>query len=229
MIHRRPPLLCCILIAQCVTAGCGRGNNNKTSPQQSSSTSTSGTVSEQQASQGRYQQGKAAAMEYAQKVYEQGGLKSPVLPNYPAGPGRPSPVQVNFYQIHDDHPDYLLCLFDVDESPYDPSEESRWFESALRQIRNTGQTRFPPVKWVAVIIRNRAEQKDAQTYERAHRVGAVFALKDVFNSSCSLSKLVAAAQLDRHPFAYDPQRTISWEQDRWLIVERNAATTRRER
>ena len=57
-------------------------------------------------------------------------------------------------------------------------------------------------------------------------MGAVFKANDVFDSSKDLSQVIAAATMDRHPFFLDPQRSnyVPMEQQRWMIVERHAAT-----
>jgi hypothetical protein len=78
------------------------------------------------------------------------------LPNAEAYAHHPLPAYVNFYCINDHYPDYLLCQYDVDEKNYDQSKESAWFKAALKQIRHFGLTKFPPIQWVAVIIKNRA-------------------------------------------------------------------------
>jgi hypothetical protein len=148
------------------------------------------------------------------------------FPNYDTGPGRPLPVHVNFYCINDHYPEYLLCQYDVDEKNHNQTDESKWFKTALKQARHSGPTKFPPIKWVAVIIVNRAGWNGASTFEQAHKVGAIFKASDVFDSSHALSQLVADAAMDRHPFFLDPQRSqyIPMEQQRWMIVERHAAT-----
>jgi hypothetical protein len=133
---------------------------------------------------------------------------------------------VNFYRINDHYPTYLLCEYDVDETNYDQSKESGWFKVALEQIRQSGPTKFPPIKWVAVAIRNVAEHKDASTFEKSFKVGVLFKASDVFDSLSDLSQLVAGAEMDRHPFFFDLKRPDLFpaEQQRWMIVERHAAT-----
>jgi hypothetical protein len=147
------------------------------------------------------------------------------LPNYDAGPKRPYPIHVNLYDIYDHYPDYLTCQYDVDEKSYSQSDEPKWFKESLKQIRKSGPEKFPPLKWIAVIIVNRAGWTGESTFEQAHKVGAIFKASDVFDSSRDLSQLVANATMDRHPFFLDPQRSkyIPMEQQRWLIVERHAA------
>jgi hypothetical protein len=144
------------------------------------------------------------------------------FPNFDTGPHRPLPIHVNFYCINDHYPNYLLCQYDVDEKHYNQSDESGWFKAALKQIRHFGPTKFPPIKWVAVIINNDAEWKDVSTIDQAHKVGAIFKVSDVFDSSRDLSQLIAHADMDRHPFKLDPQQPTPGEQQRWVIVERHA-------
>ncbi len=146
------------------------------------------------------------------------------LPNFETGPGRPLPVHVNFYCINDHYPNYLLCQYDIDEKNYNQSDESGCFNAALKQIRRSGPKKFPPIKWIAVIIVNRAEWSGASTFERGHKVGAVFKASDVFDSSRKFSQLIADAKMDRHPFKYDPIQPTPGDEQRWLIVERHAAT-----
>lgn len=146
------------------------------------------------------------------------------FPNYDAGPGRPVPPNVNFYSINDHYPDYLLCQYDVVARNYNRSDEPRWFKTSLEKIRQLGPKKFPPIKWIAVIIVNRAEWHDASTYEQAHKVGAIFKASDVFNRLCDLSQLVAHVDVDWHPFKYDKSQPTPGDQDRWLIVEQNAGT-----
>jgi hypothetical protein len=148
------------------------------------------------------------------------------FPNYQTGPGRPLPIHVNFYCINDHFPTYLLCEYDINEQNYSETNEPTWFKAALKQVRLSGLKKFPPLKWIAVIIINRAGWNGAGTFELAHKVGAIFKADDVFNSTRDLSQLVADAKMDRHPFKYDTQQPTPGEQQRWLIVEQHAATNR---
>jgi hypothetical protein len=145
------------------------------------------------------------------------------FPNFQTGPGRPLPNYVNFYRIDDRFPSYLLCEYDVNATPYDPSKEIGWFRSALEQVRRSGPTKFPPIKWIAVTIRNVAEHKDATAFAGSFKVGAIFNSSEVFDVSFSLKALIARAAMDRHPFTYDPSHPLDGEDQRWLIVERHAA------
>ena len=127
--------------------------------------------------------------------------------------------------MNDHYPAYLLCEYDVEGTNYSQASEPKWFQASLEQIRQSGPEKFPPVvKWVAVIIINRAGWTNASTYEQAHKVGAIFKASDVFNPSFDLSQLVAQAGMDRHPFKYDTSQPTPGDQDRWLIVEQHAAT-----
>lgn len=144
------------------------------------------------------------------------------LPNPDAGPHRPPPSYVNLYDVDDNYPSYLECIYDVDEKNYNQSKEPKWFVESLKQTRHFGLEKFPPIRWIAVVIKNRAEHKDASTFEQSFKVGAVFKASDVFDSSRDLSQLVANAVMNRHPFKYDPQGE---QQQRWLIVEQHATNT----
>jgi len=148
------------------------------------------------------------------------------LPNYEAGPGHPQPPYVNFYTTDDRYPDYLECDYMVVETRYEQVKEPGWFKAALQQMRALGQNKFPPMKWVAVCIRNGAEHKDASTFEESFKVGAIFSAVEVFSNSSDISELISHAQFDRNPFLYDRQQRTPGEQQRWLIVERHAATNR---
>ena len=148
------------------------------------------------------------------------------LPNSQTGPGRPLPNYVNFYTVDDSFPSYLLCEYAVKEERYDQSKESGWFKAALEQIRQSGPKRFPPIKWIAVAIRNVAEHKDASTFEQSFKVAAIFKASDAFDSSRDMSQMVAHVEMDRHPFLFDRQKPTPGEQQRWVIVERHAVTNR---
>lgn len=116
-------------------------------------------------------------------------------------------------------------MYDVDEKNYDQSKEAKWFKAALKQIRHSGPEKFPPIKWVAVIVYNRGDYKDENTtFEQCSKVGAIFNARNVFNSSSELSQLVALADKDRYPFKYDAKQPTPGEQQRWIIVEQHAAT-----
>ncbi|HTV40819.1 MAG TPA: hypothetical protein VMF08_09600 [Candidatus Sulfotelmatobacter sp.] len=179
-----------------------------------------------------YQRDKDAAFAYAAKQAEDRANGVPLppsqfpFPNYDAGPGRPVPPYVNFYSINDHYPDYLQCEYDVDVKNYSQSDEPGWFKTSLEKIRRLGPKKFPPIKWIAVIIVNRAEWHGSSTFEQAHKIGAIFKASDVFDSSRSLSKLIASATMDRHPFFLDLRKPDLFpaEQQRWLIVEQHAAT-----
>lgn len=169
-----------------------------------------------------------AGMERANRAMEERRQNPPKdeipLPNFNTGPGRPRPVGTNFYMMNDYQPGYLLCTYDVDKRRYDPAKEPRWFETALLQIRAKGRDLFPPVKWIAVIIVNRAEHKDVGTFEKSHKAGAIFSASEIFDLKHDLRKSIAQAQIDRHPFKYDKQQPTPGEQQRWLIVERHQST-----
>jgi hypothetical protein len=146
------------------------------------------------------------------------------LPNFDAGPGIPLPTGMNFYQKDEHYQDYVICTYNVSENHYDRSNESEWFKAAILQIRGCGPDRFPPVKWFAIVIFNRGEFKDASTFEQCHKVGAVFKATEVFNPERDPLEMIAHAGKDLHPFSYDPQQPMSSQQQRWMIVERYAAT-----
>jgi hypothetical protein len=148
------------------------------------------------------------------------------FPNYQSGPLNPRPIHINLYDVNDKYPEYLLCEYDVDEKAYNKIGEHTWIEDALIQIRHHGQKSFPQVEWVVVAINNRAEHRGVSTFEQSFKVGAIFKAGDVFNSLHNLSAIVAEAQLDHHPFKYDPQQPTPGEQQRWVIVERHAAVNR---
>jgi hypothetical protein len=148
------------------------------------------------------------------------------LPNVEGYAGHPLPDYVNFYCINDHYPNYLLCEYDVDKKNYSQSDESKWFNAALKQIHHSGPKKFPPVKWIAVIIVNRAEWSGASTFEQAHKVGVIFNASDVFDSSRKFSQLIADAAKDRHPFKYDQIQPTPGDQQRWLIVERHSVTNK---
>ncbi|MGA2240640.1 MAG: hypothetical protein ABSH11_01180 [Verrucomicrobiota bacterium] len=146
------------------------------------------------------------------------------FPNVAGYAHHPRPDYVNFYAINDHYPDYLLCEYDVDVKNYNQSNEPKWFKAALGQIHRSGPKKFPPIKWVAVAIRNVEEHKDASTFEQSFKVGAIFKASDVFDSSRKFSQLIVDADMDRHPFKYDQIQPTPGDAQRWLIVERHAAT-----
>jgi hypothetical protein len=147
------------------------------------------------------------------------------FPNVEGYAQHPPPNYVNFYAVDDRYPAYLQCQYDVNEKNYSHSDEPKWFKAALKQIRRAGPTKFPPIKWVAVIIYNRGDYKDEYTtFEQCTKVGAIFKASDVFGSAYDLSQLVTRADMDRHPLVYDTQQPTPGEQQRWVIVERHAAT-----
>ena len=180
-----------------------------------------------------YQQAKDEALALSQKQFEEYNRNPPAptinLPNFPAGPGSPNPIEMNLYEMRGEYTGYLLCTYDVQESLYDPNKEPGWFLSALGQIRDTGPEKFPAFKWVAVVIHNRAEQQGESTFEQSYKAGAIFSSTEVFDSSHDLSQMASQATVDHHPFVYDPTIGQSWEAEkhqRWVIVERHEAATR---
>ena len=197
---------------------------------------TNASPSETQKSEDEYQRKIAAAMTDAQREYEE-KLRNPSLatnrppsewpfPNYQTGPLRPLPIQVNFYCMDDHYPAYVLCEYDVDEKPYFPAKEPKWFKAALKQVRHSGPKKFPHIRWIAIMIVNRSESKDASSSEKACKVAAIFKADDVFNHWRRLSPLIAQAEMDRHPFKYDTTQPTPGEQQRWIIVEQHAATNK---
>jgi len=49
------------------------------------------------------------------------------------------------------------CASMMLKKDYNQTNEPEWFKASLKQIRHSGPKKFPPIKWVAVIIVNRAE------------------------------------------------------------------------
>ena len=222
--------LVCVLSVSCIRAG--EGSPSLLSVTNAPTPTTSPEFTNQLGSNDDDRAALNAGFKIADKMAEDRirGVPPPPsqfpLPNYDTGPHRPYPVHVNLYSINDHYPDYLECSYHVDEKNYNQSEEPKWFKVSLKQIRSSGPKEFPPLKWIAVIIINRAEWSGESTFEQANKVGAIFKASDVFDSSKDLSQLIAGAEMDRHPFFLDPQQSkyIPMERQRWIIVERHAAT-----
>jgi hypothetical protein len=209
-------------------SGCGKNNGTSqlTAPQP---TVEQSTQSESGFDQQAYQKAKDEMVADAEKEYKARANGTPLPPSEFRFPNTPEPEQripdyLNFYCINDHYPTYLLCEYRVSDKNYNESDEPRWFEAALKQVHDSGPTNFPPVQWVAVIIANSADWESGSTFEQAYKVGAIFKASDVFSPSYDLSQLVAHAALDRHPFEYDTSQPTAGDQQRWLIVERCAAT-----
>lgn len=213
-----------------VLSGCGKDNEatqpGTTAPQATIQKSNQPAIG---AAEQEYQ--KAKDEEFARALKEDAARARGELPpvsqfKFPNtyDPEQPLPKYQNFYSINDHYPQYLLCEYDVDKKVYNQSDEPKWFEASLGEARKSGPTKFPPLEWIAVIIINRAEWKGLDTFVQAHKVGAVFKASDVFNPSCDLTQLVARAGMDRHPFMYDTSQPTPGDQQRWLMVERHAAT-----
>jgi hypothetical protein len=148
------------------------------------------------------------------------------FPNVEGYAHHPRPNYVNFYDVEDRYPAYLQCEYDVDQKNYSKSNEPTWFKASLNQVRHFGPTKFPPIKWVAVIVCNVAEHNDASTFEQSFKVGAIFKASDVFDDSQDIAQLVTHAPMNRHPFKYDVSQPTPGDQQRWLIVEQHAVTNR---
>lgn len=209
----------------CLIGGCSGGDDRSSASGAKPPTPPRG---KQQASDfdiEAYQRLKEEGLAYAQKLSEERARNPPAkrvpLPNFRAGAGLPRPLGLNFYEERNEYPGYLLCSYDVEENHYDESNELGWFEAALLQMRGVGPDRFPPLKWVAVIICNRAEHSGVSTFEQSHKVGAIFNLNEVFDRASDPRRLAANATMDRHPFVYDVTRRTPGEQQRWVIVERD--------
>jgi hypothetical protein len=202
---------------------CGCGHNESSATNTVSRNTNQPQWSETQ--QKAYQREKEEALAEAERLRNQNLQKPPQhevpLPNYDTGPGRPLPLGINFYEKRDYYPGYLLCTYNINESHYDPSNESEWFRAALLQIRAKESFNFPPTKWVAVVIRNRAQYKDTNTFAQCYRVGAIFDAKSVFDHEVNLRALITGPVVDRQPLNFDSTRPTPREQQRWLIVEKH--------
>ncbi len=223
-----------LTLCQFFLSGCGKGNEpsqlGTTTPETSAeqiTQSEAGNIGEQEQA---YQNAKDEALAASEKEYEARMHGAPPRPSefpFPNPPGeQPIPNYINFYSINDRYPTYLLCEYRVDKREYDQLDEPKWFKAALKQIRQSGPKKFPPITWIAVIIINRAEWNGASTFEEAHKVGALFKASDVFSPSCDLSQLISHADMVRNPFKYDTSQLAPMDQQRWLIVEQHAATNR---
>jgi hypothetical protein len=171
-----------------------------------------------------YQRKKEAALAGVVKIREE-IVRNPQtnvmpLPNWVSGPGHPRPMGMNFYEIEEQYPDYVICTYDISEKHYDRTNEREWFEAAILQIRGVGKQRFPPVKWFAIVILNRAEFVDRNTIDQSYKVGTILKANQVFDIQQDPMRLVDQAEMDRRPFKVDPNT----QQDRWINVERHAAT-----
>jgi hypothetical protein len=210
-------ILVCVLSVSCAS-------NHEGSPSSSSATNAPSQMSSNELAKARAELiaalPKSAAKEYEDRLR---GVPPPPsefpFPNVEGYAHHPRPDYVNFYAVDDRYPAYLQCEYDVDQKNYSQSNEPKWFKAALKQIRHFGPTKFPPIKWIAVIINNDAEWKDVSTIDQAHKVGAIFKASDVFDSSRDLSQLVAGSEMDRHPFKHDTSQATPGEQQRWVIVE----------
>jgi hypothetical protein len=217
-------------------AGCARADEDATNgpatPSGQSNVKTPKFVNRSGSNDDNYEARNAAFEEFAAKQRENNlrGISPPPsqfhFPNVYGEPFHPRPCYVNFYSVNDHYPDYLLCEYDVEVTHYNQSDESGWFGEALAQIRRYGPKKFPPVKWVAVIIKNRAEHKDESTFEQSFKVGAIFKADDVFDAVHNVSELITQVSMDRHPFFFDRTKPDLFpsEQQRWIIVEQHAAT-----
>lgn len=224
-----PQLFLSVLVAH-VLGGCARdqgtpsGGESASGFANESSIVQSATESEQADHQRRIRE----AVAYGAKLSRQNGGIRPAsavrLPNVQLGPGIPQPLLANYYTHDDRYPAYLLCQYDIAERDYHRSNESEWFRAALEQVRDLGPKKFPAVKWVAVVIFNRAEHAGASTFEQCFRAGAIFSATNVFDFSRTFEALVANSKIDSHPFKYDLQQPTPVERQRWLMVERHAAT-----
>jgi hypothetical protein len=210
-------------------SSCGKDNGASQTGTTPETTIEESTQSESGFDQQAYQKAKDEAMTEAEKEYKARLNGAPLPPSEFRFPNTPEPEQripnyLNFYYVNDHYPTYLLCEYRVNVKKYDESDEPAWFEAALKQVRDSGPTNFPPIQWVAVIIANSADWETESTFEQAYKVGAIFKASDVLRPSCDLSQLVAHAALDRHPFKYDTSQPTAGDQQRWLIVEQHAAT-----
>ena len=143
------------------------------------------------------------------------------LPNYAAGPLNPVPLERNFYEVYERYPGCLLCTYDVDEPAYSSAKEPERLMQALKQVRELGPTKFPPIDKVAVIIKNRAENKDAATFAVSHKVGAVYSARDVFNGALDVRTVVGRSALDHSPLDLQPNASASEGfERRWTVIER---------
>lgn len=213
-------------------SGCGKGDEpsqlGTTTPVATAEQVTQSEAGSIGAQDEAYQRAKDQALAASEKEYEARMHGAPPHPSefpFPNPPGeQPIPTYVNFYSINDHYPDYVLCEYQVDKKEYDQLDEPKWFKAALIQVRKSGPKKFPPIAWIAVIVINRAEWNGASTFEEAHKAGAIFKSSDVFNPACDLSELVVHADMERHPFKYDTSQPTPGDQQRWLIVEKHAAT-----
>jgi hypothetical protein len=172
----------CILV--CVlSAGCA--SNHEGSPSVLSATNAPPQMNSNELAKARAMI--AGAMnEKARKEYEDRlrGIPPPPsqfpFPNVEGYAHHPPPDYINFYAVDDRYPVYLQCEYGVDQKNYSQSNEPKWFKAALKQIRHFGPTKFPPIKWIAVIINNDAEWKDVSTIDQAHKVGAIFKTRALF-------------------------------------------------
>lgn len=223
------PALLVLVIGIFLCADCGRhsqpAQNNSPAANLTPVAAADQNTNQSEEDEQKRREALVEAMAYAETGYvEKLNRKEVPLPNYPVEDFNPPPDYVNFYSTDDHYPGYLLCEYPVDEAQYFQTNEPGWFKAALEQIRKLGPQKFPPIKWVAVAIHNRAEQKGASTFEQSYKVGAIFKASDVFNRSCSLSQMIAHAAMDRHPFEYDTSQPTPGDRQRWLIVEQHAAT-----
>lgn len=142
------------------------------------------------------------------------------LPNFVSGPGLPRPLGANFYEIDLRYEGYLLCTFSVDEASVDSVREYAAFRSALDQIRSHGQTKFPRIEWIAVVIENLRDHDKSKSPELRIKAGAIFNARAVFDRDVDLAGVTTNTSIHRQPLRYEPQIRPGWS---WTMVERHAS------
>jgi hypothetical protein len=215
-------IACCLVLASRIMSG--KEDAAKGTPAEPTTTHEGSASRAQQLA--KDDEGRTRSLALAFALAASGPSNEIPLPNFEGRPGVSPPIGVNFYMVFKDYPDYLLCKYDVWEEHYDRTNEPAWFIAALGQIRDLGPNRFPPERYIAIAIFNRAEHRDEKSYAQAYKVAAIFDVNGVFDPSVDIGELMGRTRMDRQPFVYDPQQSTPSQQQRWVIVERHAAATR---
>jgi hypothetical protein len=133
-------------------------------------------------------------------------------------PGTPMKANRNRYAYEPKQPEYLLVRYPLNRDRVDEHAARQAMARSLLQVREYGSGAFPrQVNYVAVIVVS-LHDRDPRRWQQAHRYGAVFPARKVFNAKVDLDDLVAHGDLDAAPFILEtPTRA-----HRWTVVERHS-------
>lgn len=124
----------------------------------------------------------------------------------------------NLYEFDFRYPDHGISIFVIDELPYRKEMNRKYLSYSINQCRESFgdayrlQSLLRPamdgrpipfsIKFVVIIIQNRAEHQNTRSFEKSHKFGVVLPASEVFDTSKDTNSIAETCELDYFPISF---------------------------